>query len=192
MISAGSSSAPRSLAVRTGLVLGGSALLALSAQIAVPMFPVPITLQTLAVPLLVLGLGRGLAVMATLAYLAEAALGLPVLSGWLGGALRLFGPTAGYLWTFPIAAYAIGALLERGLMATYAGRWVAIFLGTAVIFAGGAWWLAVGPLGLSAGDAIAKGVAPFLIGDVLKCSLAAALPAQWPRLCERLGLSSRA
>jgi biotin transport system substrate-specific component len=187
MISAHPSSVARAMVLRAVLVLAGSALLALSAQIAVPMFPVPITLQTLAIPLLVLGLGRGLAVAATLAYLAEGALGLPVFSGWLSGYARLLGPTAGFLWTFPIAAYLIGVLLERGLAASYVGRWVAVFLGTAVVFAGGAWWLAVG-LHLPAWTALEKGVFPFLIGDVLKCTIAAGLAPQWTRLQARLGL----
>jgi biotin transport system substrate-specific component len=187
MISAHPASAPRALALRAVLVLAGSAFLALSAQVAVPMFPVPITMQTLAIPLLVLVLGRRLAVAVTLAYLAEGALGLPVFSGWLGGVPRLLGPTAGFLWTFPLAAYLIGMLLERGPDAGYASRWVAVFLGTAVVFAGGAWWLAVG-LNLSPWAALEKGVFPFLIGDVLKCTIAAGLGPQWSRLAARLGL----
>lgn len=187
MISARSSSAPRAFAVRAALAAGGSALLALSAQISVPMFPVPVTLQTLAIPLLVLGLGSRLAVAATLAYLVEGAAGLPVFSGWQSGAARLLGPTAGFLWTFPLAAYLIGVLLDRGWAATYVGRWLAIFIGTAVVFVGGAWWLAVG-MNLSAGQALAKGVFPFLIGDVLKCTIAAGLTPQWERLFARLGI----
>jgi biotin transport system substrate-specific component len=135
---------------------------------------------------LVLTIGTRLATLAALAYLVEGALGLPVFSG-LGGIARLMGPTAGFLWTFPLAAFAVGVLIDRGLGATYAGRWVAIFAGTALIFAGGAWWLAVG-VGLSPADAVMKGVYPFLVGDILKCSIAAGLASQWPRLAAKLGL----
>lgn len=186
MISA-QASVPRALALRAALVVAGSALLAISAQIAVPMFPVPITLQTLAVPLLVLAIGPQLAVAATLAYLLEGALGLPVFSHGSGGIARLVGPTAGFLWTFPVAAYVIGVLLQRGLGTSYVGRWLAIFAGTAVVFVGGAWWLAAG-LNLSFMQALEKGVFPFLVGDLLKCTIAAGLSPQWERLFRRLGL----
>jgi biotin transport system substrate-specific component len=186
MISARPTSAARALAIRTALVLAGSGVLALSAQLAVPMVPVPITLQTLAIPLLVLVLGTRLGTLAALAYLVEGALGLPVFSGF-GGIARLLGPTAGFLWTFPVAAFAVGALLDRGLADTYPGRWLAIFGGTALVFAGGAWWLSVG-MGLSPSDAIMKGVYPFIVGDILKTTIAAGLAPQWPRLAKLLGI----
>jgi len=75
MLRARSAVVPRTLAIRFALAAVGSGLLAVSAHVAVPMLPVPITLQTLALPLLVLALGRNLAVMATLLYLAEGAFG---------------------------------------------------------------------------------------------------------------------
>jgi len=176
MISARPTSAARALAIRTALVLAGSGILALSAQIAVPMFPVPITMQTLAIPLLVLVLGTRLGTLAALAYLAEGALGLPVFSG-AGGLVR----------TFPLAAFAIGVLLDRGLGGTYPGRWLAVFAGTALVFAGGAWWLSV-VVGLSPSEAIMKGVYPFVIGDILKTTVAAFLAPQWQRLAKLLGV----
>jgi len=147
------------------------------------MVPVPITLQTLAIPLLVLGIGTWLGTLAALAYLVEGAIGLPVFSS-PGG---LLGPTAGYLWTFPLAAFAVGALIDRGMGATYASRWLAIFAGTALVFVGGAWWLAV-VVGRPPSEAIMLGVYPFIVGDILKCSIAAGLAPQWPRLAAKLGL----
>ena len=186
MISARPTSAARALAIRTALVLAGSGILALSAQIAVPMFPVPITMQTLAIPLLVLVLGTRLGTLAALAYLAEGALGLPVFSG-AGGLVRLMGPTAGFLWTFPLAAFVVGVLIDRGLGGTYPGRWLAVFAGTALVFAGGAWWLSV-VVGLSPSEAIMKGVYPFVIGDILKTTVAAFLAPQWQRLAKLLGV----
>jgi biotin transport system substrate-specific component len=181
MLSARSAVSPRTLAIGFTLAAAGSALLAVSAQIAVPMVPVPITLQTLAIPLLVLALGRNVGLAATLLYLFEGAIGWPVFAPVRSSMPALVGPTAGYLWMFPVAAYAIGTLLERGWDASYAGRWTAIFLGTALVFAGGAGWLVAG-FHLTPGQAIAAGVTPFLIGDALKVSIAAALPSQAARI----------
>jgi biotin transport system substrate-specific component len=174
MISARFAGARRSTAIRVALVAAGSAILALSAQVAVPMVPVPITLQTLAIPVIVLLLGRNLAVLATFAYLLEGAAGLPVFALHSAGVAVLAGPTAGYLWCYPLAAYTIGTLLDRGLGATYAGRWLAIFAGTSVVFVGGVWWLMV-MASLSFAHALAVGVVPFIIGDLLKCTIAAGL-----------------
>ena len=175
MLSARPLSPAAPLARRAAAVIAGSALLAASAQIAVPMLPVPITLQTLAIPILVALLGRRLATLAVLTYLAEAALGLPVLQGFAGGLVRFAGPTAGYLVGFPLAAWLVGTLYERGLGTTYAGRFVAVFVGTGIVFVTGAAWLAFG-LHLGVPRALALGVAPFLIGDLAKCLVAAAFP----------------
>src|SRR5581483_6863909 len=114
MVSVRSASPAARLARAAAAVLAGSALLYVSAQIAVPanpFFGVPVTLQTLALPLLVALLGRDLATLAALAYLAEGLSGLPVFQGHTGGLLRFVGPTAttaGYLLAFPLATYATG------------------------------------------------------------------------------------
>jgi biotin transport system substrate-specific component len=186
MLRARSAAVPRSLAIRFALALTGSALLAVSAHVAVPMLPVPVTLQTLAIPLIVLALGRNLAVMTVLLYLAEGALGLPVFAP-VAGPPGLVGPSAGYLWMYPVSAFAIGALLDRGFGATYAGRWAAIFAGTALVFAGGVWWLTA-VYQFSLAQAFAAGVAPFILGDFLKVSLAAALPSQAAKIAARFNI----
>jgi biotin transport system substrate-specific component len=186
MYRARSAAVPRTLAIRFALAITGSALLAVSAHVAVPMLPVPITLQTLAIPLLVLALGRNLAVMATLLYLAEGALGLPVFAPIMGPP-GLVGPNAGYLWMYPVAAFVTGLLLDRGLVSTYAGRWAAIFAGTVLVFAGGVWWLSV-VYAFNLTQAFAAGVAPFVIGDLLKVSIAAALPSQAAKIAARFNL----
>ena len=182
MMYARSSPAARSLGIRILLVLSGSLLMALAAKISVPMYPVPITGQTLAIPLLVALLGRNGATFAILAYLAEGALGLPVFAS---GALM--SATGGYLLAFPAAAFAIGLLFERGLDRNYLSRFVAIFAGTALVFAGGVAWL-VAVFHLSPENAIAAGVLPFMIGDGIKCALAAGLAPVWPKIAARLGL----
>lgn len=172
----------RSLGIRIVLVLCGSLLMALSAKLSVPVYPVPITGQTLAIPLLVALLGRNGATFAILAYLAEGALGLPVFTP---GALM--SATGGYLLAFPAAAFAIGLLFERGFDRNYALRFVTIFAGTALVFAGGVAWL-VAVFHLSPQNAIAAGVLPFMIGDGIKCALAAGLAPVWPKLAAGLGL----
>jgi len=172
----------RSLGIRILLVLGGSLLMALAAKVSVPMYPVPITGQTLVIPLLVALLGRNGATFAILAYLAEGALGLPVFAG---GALM--SATGGYLLAFPAAAFAIGLLFERGLDRNYLTRFIAIFAGTALVFAGGVAWL-VAIFHLSPPNAIAAGVLPFMAGDGIKCALAAALAPVWPKIAAKLGV----
>jgi biotin transport system substrate-specific component len=167
MLNVRSASVTRSLGSRVLLVLGGSLLMALSAKLSLPMVPVPITGQTLAIPVLVALLGRNAATLAVLAYLAEGAAGLPVFAP---GALM--SATGGYLLAFPVAAFAIGSLFERGLNRTYLSRFVAILAGTGLVFAGGVAWL-VAVFHLPAQNAIAAGVLPFMIGDFIKCALAA-------------------
>lgn len=154
--------------------------MALSAQISVPALPiwgVPFTLQTLAIPVLVALLGRELATLAVLAYLAEGIGGLPVFQGHLAGIARFIGPlatTGGYLIGFPIAAYVTGTLYRRGLDRSYPARFLAVFLGTGVVFVTGPLWLAAF-FTHDLGEAFALGVLPFVIGDVAKCLVAAGL-----------------
>ncbi len=95
--------------------------------------------------------------------------------------------TGGYLLAFPVAAFAIGWLFERGLDRNYLTRFGAIFAGTALVFAGGVAWL-VAIFHLTPQNAIAAGVLPFMIGDLIKCALAAALAPVWPKIAQRLGI----
>jgi len=156
--------------------------MALSAKINVPIYPVPVTGQTLAIPLLVALLGRNGATLAILTYLVEGALGLPVFA-----AGALMSATGGYLLSFPVAAFAIGLLFERGLDRNYLTRLIAIFAGTSLVFAGGVFWL-VAVFHLSPQNAVAAGVLPFMIGDGLKCAIAAGLAPMWPKIAARLGV----
>ncbi len=186
MLSVRSASAPRALALRLALVLAGSAVMAVAAHVAVPMVPVPITLQTLAIPLVVLAIGRDLATLSMLAYLIEGGIGLPVFAPVNTGP-GLLGPSAGYLWMYPVAAFAIGALCETRLGASYAGRWLAICAGTSLVFAGGVAWL-VGAYHLTFANAVDVGVTPFLIGDALKITIAAGPHSRAREWLARLGV----
>jgi len=162
------------------LVVAFSLFVALAAQVAVPLpwTPVPLTAQTFAVLLTGALLGSRLGALALVAYLAEGASGLPFFQGGTGGLAPLFGLTAGYLFAFPAAAFVTGYLAERGWDRRYLPAAAAMALGSLVILAGGWAWLA---LSLRNGvEALRLGVAPFLVGDLVKIALAAAaLPAGW-------------
>lgn len=158
------------------LVLAGSAVIAVSARIQVPMWPVPMTMQTLAILLIALSFGARLATVTLGAYLLEGALGLPVFATG-GGIAYLLSPTAGYLLGFLGAALVVGHLADRGWHRSRLGTLAAMALGSAVIYASGAGWLAVhiGPA-----QAILLGVLPFLAGDLCKAAIAALiLPQVW-------------
>lgn len=167
--------------VRNGLlVVGGSLLVALSAQVAIPLpfTPVPITLQTLAVLLIGAALGSKRGGLALLLYLAEGAIGLPVFAQ-AGGFIHLIGPSAGYLWACPLAAFVVGLLCERGLDRSYLTSLLAMLPGTVIFYALGATWLGI-LLHLSVAQASVAGILPFIPGDLLKLAIAAALlPTAW-------------
>ena len=167
------------------VVLAGSALLAACAWVRVPMWPVPMTMQTFAVLLIGASCGPRLGAAAVAAYLAEAALGLPVLAG--GKPLVLGGPTFGYLVGFLPAAVAVGWAARRGWTRrgwpTLLG---ALLLGQALIYLPGLAWLHAAWLhDLRA--TLAAGLLPFLLGDALKLLLAAASL----RLLHRAAAASR-
>ncbi len=172
----------RTLLVRDSLfVLGFSLFLALCAQISfhLPFTPVPITLQTLAVLLTGAALGSRRGALAMLVYLAEGACGLPVFSGGTSGLVALFGYTGGYLWAFPIAAFVVGLLCERGLDRRLLTSALAMLPGTLIIYAIGVSWLAIA-LHISFAKALVFGLVPFIPGDLLKLIIAAALlPIAW-------------
>ncbi|HEX3560043.1 MAG TPA: biotin transporter BioY [Pyrinomonadaceae bacterium] len=169
------------------LVVAFSLLVALAAQFSVrlPWTPVPLTAQTFAVLLTGALLGSRLGALALVAYLAEGAFGLPFFNGGAGGAQYLFfSPTAGYLFAFPAAAFVTGLLAERGWDRRLLTAAAAMLVGSLVILAGGWSWLAL--FLRSGGEAFRLGVAPFLVGDIVKIALAAAaLPAGWALLRRR-------
>ena len=156
------------------LVVVGTALLALSAKVNVPLPFVPMTLQTLVVLLISAGNGWRLGVTTILAYLAEGALGLPVFAGPAGGLAPLLGPTAGYLTGFVVAALLAGLLAERGWDRSVPLLFAAMMLGHAAILALGCLWLAYG-VKLGVDKAVMVGVVPFLAGSLVKSALGAVL-----------------
>ncbi|HET6837417.1 MAG TPA: biotin transporter BioY [Gemmatimonadales bacterium] len=160
----------------------GAILVAISAQfvVPVPLSPVPMTLQPLAV--LVVGglLGAAAGVSALILYIALGALGLPVFAAGGSGILHLIGPTGGYLLAFPVAAGLAGALVGRSPRSILRVL-LACALGMVVIHLGGVAQLAL--LGGNPAAAFRMGFLPFVTGDLLKIGLAAAvILAVGPRL----------
>jgi len=174
---------PGSFAWKAVLVLAGSALIALAAQLRIPLpfSPVPVTGQTFAVLLVAASLGR-LGLASVIAYLIEGAIGLPVFAGGASGVAYMTGPTGGYLIGFALAAAIVGSAAERGWDRQLVTALAAMLIGEVAIYACGLAWLARFPLPVSLLDA---GLIPFIPGDLLKMVLAAlALPAAW-RLVRR-------
>jgi biotin transport system substrate-specific component len=176
-----------SAGIRIGAVLFIAALTAAAAQVSfpVPFTPVPLVLQDMIVLVGGAALGSRLGMAAQIVYLAAGLAGLPVFAASATlppGPLRLLGPTGGYLIAYPFAAFLTGYLAERGFDKRFFTAVLAMAAGLAVIFAGGVSWMALmmrpAPLGFEL--ALAKGLYPFLLGDVFKiCFGAAALPALW-------------
>ena len=149
------------------LVAGFSLLIALSAQVAIPLpfTPVPVTLQTFAVILTGCLLGSGRGALAVIAYIAEGSLGLPFFSGGTAGIVHLLGPTGGYLVGCVASAFVAGLLSERKVALKPAGLFITLLAADLVVFLFGVTWLAAftGPQ-----KAVALGFTPFIIGDALK------------------------
>lgn len=166
----------RSIAMNVLLVVTGSFIIAVAAQIAVPVpfSPVPMTLQPLAVLLVGAALGSSRGAAAAALYILEGFSGFPVFANASGGPAVLVGPTAGYLLAFPAAAWLTGFASERGYTRSLAGTAASLTVASAVIFAGGWAWLAtafqLGPV-----VAFTTGVVPFVGGDILKIAIATGL-----------------
>ena len=153
-----------------------AAVTAVAAQITIPLFPVPFTLQVLAVILSGLLLGVRHGALAQAVYVLVGAVGVPVFAGFTGGLGHVFGPTGGYLISYPVAA-AVAGFAAKTVAGDSRSRalWSGFFwgcAGLAVIYAFGATWLAV-VLGLTPTEAIATGVLPFIVFDLIKVGLAA-------------------
>jgi biotin transport system substrate-specific component len=168
------------------LAVGGTVLLWLSGKIQVPLYPVPMTMQTLVVLSLGIAYGPRLGTATVGLYLLEAAVGLPVLAGgWSEGAgfHHLYGPTGGYLLGFVVAAAVCGRLAERGWDRSMPHAAAAMVIGNLIIYALGLAWLSV-LIGIT--EAIKYGLLPFLLGDLLKIALGTCgLPAVWKGISAR-------
>ena len=164
-------------AIKVFLVVIGSLLLATSAQFKIPLYPVPVTGQTLVVLLIGMVYGPRLGGVTIATYLLQGVIGLPVFAGGAFGIATLLGPTGGYLGGFLIAAVVMGFLAERGMGRGFMSTVIAMMIGNTIIYVTGASWLASF---IGAEKALTSGVFPFLYGDVLKLLVAAGLmPLSW-------------
>jgi biotin transport system substrate-specific component len=162
------------------LAIAGSLLLWASARIAVPFWPVPLTMQTFVVPGLGAAFGWRLGMATVALYLLEGAMGLPVFAGTPEkgiGLAYMAGPTGGYLAGFVLAAGITGWLAERGFDRNALTMTLAMLVGTATIYLLGVGYLA-SLIGME--KALTFGLYPFIPGDIAKVILAAiAFPAVW-------------
>jgi len=176
--------APLDVVRQVGLVIGFSLLTAASAQVVIPMWPVPITGQTFAVLLTGALLGSRLGALAIIAYLIEGASGLPFFAGGHFGLAHLVGPTGGYLISFPAAAYITGAFSEHGWDRRFLSA-AAMAIGSVVILFCGWAWLSFA-FHTPPSVAFVTGVLRVIPGDIIKILLAAAvLPSGWKLLGKR-------
>jgi biotin transport system substrate-specific component len=172
-------------------VLFVTALTAAAAQVSVPLpfTVVPLTLQPMVVLIGGFVLGSRLGAASQILYLAAGIAGLPVFAASATlppGPLRLLGPTGGYLLAYPVAAFVTGWLAERGFDRRYPGSFAAMLAGLAIIFMFGITWLALvastasGSAAVGWSAALASGLYPFLVADVVKLAVASGLvPAIW-------------
>jgi biotin transport system substrate-specific component len=164
------------------LVALGTALMALSAKVSLPLPYVPMTLQTLVVLMIGAAYGWRLGSATMIAYLAEGALGLPVFAGPVGGLAPLVGPTAGYLLGFVGAAFVTGWLAERGWDRSMVRLFAAMGIGHVIILMAGFGWLA---FGLGAAKAWQVGILPFIAASIVKNALGATLLPAVRRIIDR-------
>lgn len=181
--------AGRSNAVVRGAALAmvGSLFLALSAKIQFPLYPVPMTLGTLAILTLGMAYGWRLAGVTLMLYMVEGAIGLPVFAGTPEkgiGLAYMMGSTGGYLLGYTLAAMAVGWLAQQGWDRTLLGTALAILIGNAIIYVPGLLWL--GAMFGWDKPIFEWGFTPFILGDVIKLGLSMLiLPLTWHLLGKR-------
>lgn len=143
----------------------GSAIMAISAQIVIPLPLVPITGQTLGLTIVALSMGYKAGTSAIILYLVEGALGFPVFSAGTGSIVSLLGPTGGYLWGYIPAAFIMGYFADKGCLNSFVQSTIAVSLGTIITFAFG---LAQLSLFVPNTELLNVGLIPFILGGIIK------------------------
>jgi biotin transport system substrate-specific component len=180
----------RSIATDAALVVAGAAVTAVAAQIAVPLWPVPITGQTLAVLLVGSTLGATRGALSMVLYAILGVVGLPIFSDASSGLAVLTGTTGGYIVGFIASAALVGWVAERAGDRKFLGAILAFGAGTIVTFAFGMIWLAA-VLGTDLAKTLEYGLYPFIVGGVVKSLLAASIiPLVW-RGVERINRNKK-
>ncbi len=161
-----------------------AALTAVGAFISIPLYPVPLTLQTLFTLLAAMTLGSVMGASSQIIYLLLGVIGLPVFAGFKAGIGILFGPTGGFLFGFTISAYVIGKIMELKKEKNIFYYFLAGIIGTIIIYIIGITQLSL-VTGIGIKKAITVGMLPFLPGDILKI-IAASLIASKLKLAIEL------
>lgn len=166
-------------------IIAASILIALAAQVAIPIpgSPVPLTLQPVAVLLVGVTLGSRRGAAAAALYLFEGMSGLPVFAQGHGGPVWLIAPTAGYLWSYSFASWLAGFVSERGWGSSILRAVCGMLAALGVIYLGGWAWLATLT---NMTQAWQMGVAPFIVADMIKVAIAASLLPYAQRLVSRM------
>jgi biotin transport system substrate-specific component len=164
----------RGIAMDVVLVLAGTALTAIAAQVSVPLLPVPITGQTLAVLLVGSSLGALRGTLSMVLYAVLGMVGLPIFSGGTYGFGVIAGASGGYIVGFIFAAALTGWLAQRAWDHRIVGAVLSFVAGSVVTFAFGLPWLAFS-LGLNLEETLQGGLYPFILGGVIKALLAAGI-----------------
>ncbi len=162
------------------------ALTAIGALISIPMFPVPLTLQTMFTTLAGLLLGGPIAALSQLVYVLLGVMGLPVFAGGKAGFGVLLGPTGGYLLGFILGAYVIGVVARMRKNGGPLWLVTTVVAGHVVIYGLGVLQLAL-VAHLSLTKALAVGVIPFLPGDAFKCAASVLVAGRVARQWRPLG-----
>ena len=157
--------------INVSLILIGTFLLAVSAKVQVPFWPVPMTMQTFVVFLIATTYSVRLSFITLLAYLFEGAIGLPVFASG-GGLAYLTGPTAGYLYGMALSVILISYLANKGFTQTYFKIAVSLLAGSVIIFSFGILYL--GSI-IGYQKAIQVGLLPFIPSEIFKIALAVAI-----------------
>lgn len=176
------------------LVVLGSLLLTVSAKVSVPFWPVPLTLQTLAIMGIAATYGSRLAVGTVLFYFAQGFVGLPVFAGVTAGPAYFLGGTGGFLAGFVVLAYLVGLAADRGWDRSTPKLFATLLVADVIVFTLGIAWLAwfavlgADTVGWGLQNAFMKGAVPYMLGDLLKIALVAlAVPATWRFIDSRKG-----
>lgn len=180
----------RSLATDAALVVGGVVLTGVLAQVEIPLWPVPITGQTLGVLLVGASLGAARGAISMALYALVGTLGAPVFSDFGSGTTTLLGPTGGYIIGFVLAAAFTGWLAQRRWERGLIRGLLAFVAGSVVVFLIGLPWLKV-VLDLSWSQTLQGGLYPFIVGGLIKAALAAlVLRGAWA-LVDRVDATKR-
>jgi len=168
-----------------------TAVTAILAQISVPVpiTPVPVTLSIFGVTLSSLILGRKCGAISQIVYILLGVAGMPVFAGFRGGLSVLLSPTGGYIISYPIMALVIGTFLNQGTSPSFFRMAVASMTGLIICYVFGTTWLAI-VANLGPAEAIAAGVLPFILPDVVKVMISVVLGRQIKNALSKAGLVS--